>query len=72
MLNILYFGDILLILVDIALIWLDFYNYMLLNKICVLIEIVIHILTSLIAISHIQRGLESTETSNGVVVLFIL
>ena len=65
------YGEILLILVDIGLVWLDFYNYMILNKICVSIEIVIHVLVTLVSITHIQRGLQSEEVSNFTVGLFV-
>jgi hypothetical protein len=35
------FGEILMIIADIALVWLDFYNYMILNKVVIGIEIMI-------------------------------
>lgn len=55
--DIMVFGEILMIVSDSILIWLDFYNYMILNKVCVFVEVLIHVLIILISITHIQRGL---------------
>ena len=43
------------IILDCALLWLDFYNYMTLNKLMVFVEIASHGLISVIALSHCQR-----------------
>ena len=71
LIDIFVYGEILILIADAVLLWLDFYNYMLLNKICIIVEIVIQALISLIAITHIQRGLQSGETSKNTVILFI-
>jgi hypothetical protein len=47
--------QILSIFINFIFIWLDFYNYMTLYKVTIIIEIVCLILTTLIAISHFQR-----------------
>lgn len=70
-LDVVVFGDILLIISDVILVWLDFYNYMKLNKICVAVEVIIHLFTTLVAITHIQRGF-SEDISNFMVYLFIV
>lgn len=66
------YGDILMSIIDAILTWLDFYNYMILNKITIGIEIIIHILVCLNSITHIQAGLQDEDTSKTVVVIFIL
>ena len=35
------YGDLLIILADSILLWLDFYNFMMLNKVCIMIEMAI-------------------------------
>lgn len=47
--------EILSFIINLCLIWFDFYNYMTLNKITIMGEIGLLLLTSLMALSHIQR-----------------
>ena len=70
--DIVIFGEILLILADALLLWLDFYNFMILNKIACAIEIFIHVLITLVSITHVQRGLQNEDTTKSMVVIFIL
>ena len=72
LIDIFVYGEILILIADVVLLWLDFYNFMLLNKICIIIEVVLQALISLIAVTHIQRGLQSGQTSKTTVVLFIV
>lgn len=65
------YGEISIFLADTILLWLDFYNFMLLNKVCIMIEMAIQVLITLISVTHIQRGLQSGAASNGTVILFI-
>ena len=54
-----YFYDFELfaIIFDIIFIWLNFYNYMTLNKIVTLIEIAVYVLAVIIALTHLTRVL---------------
>lgn len=65
------FGEILMIIVDSVLFWFDFYNYMVMNKICIAIQCFITLLIPLIALTHIQRGLQAAETTKLQMLIFI-
>ena len=54
--------EVILIIADFILIWLDYYNFMTLNKLTVLIEIVFQFGVSVISISHIQRLFQDDAT----------
>ena len=49
--------EIMSMVIDIVLIWLDFHNYMTLNKITIGFEVIVLLMTSIIALSHVQRVL---------------
>merc|ERR1712086_597457 len=63
--------EILILIADLLFLWLDFYNFMILNKIVILVEIIGHVMVSMVALSHIQRGLENGSTKL-IVIVFIL
>jgi len=50
-----YHIELSILIADIILLWFDFYNYMLLNKVTVLIEVVIHALIFVVSLTHLQR-----------------
>lgn len=66
------YGEILIIIVDFILVWLDFYNYMVLNKILIAIEVGIQVMVPMIALTHIQRGLQDPDTTVVTMIIFIL
>ena len=72
LIDIFVYGEVLILIADVVLLWLDFYNFMLLNKICIIVEVVLQALISLIAVTHIQRGLQSEEISESTMALFVL
>ena len=43
------------LIIDITLIWLDFHNFMTLNKMTCTMEVLLLCLTTLMALSHLQR-----------------
>jgi len=62
--------EILILIADILFLWLDFYNFMIINKVVILIEIIGHLMVSVVALSHIQRGLENGATKL-IVIVFV-
>lgn len=65
------FGEVLMIIIDSLLLWFDFYNFMVMNKICIGIEAIIHLLIPLVALTHIQRGLQDPDTTKTMMLIFI-
>ena len=65
-------GEILMMVVDCVLIWLDFYNYMVLNKIVIFIEVAIHFMIPVIALTHIQRVLADADSTTSEIIFFFI
>jgi len=63
--------EVLILIADVLFLWLDFYNFMLVNKVVILVEVIAHIMVCTVALSHIQRGLENGATKL-IVVIFIM
>jgi ABC-type multidrug transport system fused ATPase/permease subunit len=65
-----YSGDIIRILTDCILAWLNYINFMTLNKIMIIVEIFIYFITILAQIGHFQ--LMIMERSNGTLLIFLI
>ena len=63
--------EVLILITDLLFLWLDFYNFMIINKVVILVEVIGHLMVSMVALSHIQRGLENGATKL-IVIVFIL
>ena len=56
-----YHLEIAIMIVDFLMVWLNFINYMTLNKVTCIIECVIYLLTWLVAFTHLKRVLMEQE-----------
>ena len=45
--------EVLILIADVLFLWLDFYNFMLVNKVVILVEVIAHIMVCTVALSHI-------------------
>ena len=64
--------EIMSLLIDLVLIWMDMYNYMTLNKIIIGSEIALIILTVLMATSHLQRIFTDPDISWTVTIIYLI